>query len=77
LLLARELMELTGLVERLGNAIQRRDDAFELGALAAQVLRALRIRPDFRILELAVDLLETLALRVIVKDTSAVRQSAL
>ena len=75
--LARELVELAGLVERLLDAVQRPDDGFELGALSAQALRALGIRPDDGVLELAVDLFEPLALGFIVKDTSAARRSAL
>jgi hypothetical protein len=43
-------VQLAGLVERLLDAIQRTDDGFELGALAAQILRALRVRPDGGIL---------------------------
>jgi hypothetical protein len=35
LLLAGELVELRGFVERLIDAVQRRDDGFELGAFAA------------------------------------------
>jgi hypothetical protein len=35
LFLTRELVQLAGLVERFLDAIQRRDDGFELGALAA------------------------------------------
>jgi hypothetical protein len=70
-------VKLRGFVERLFDAIQRRDDGFELGALATQVLRTLRIGPDGGILQLAVDFLEPLALGVIVKDTSAARRSAL
>ena len=73
----RELVELAGFVERLLDAVQRRDDGLELGALAAQVLRALGVGPDGGVLELAVDFLEPLALRVIVKDTSAARRNAL
>jgi hypothetical protein len=75
--LARELVQLASLVERPLDAVQRCDDGLELGALSAQALRALGIRPDGRVLELAVDLLEPLALDVIVKDTSATRRSAL
>jgi hypothetical protein len=71
LFLGGQLVQLAGLVERLLDAVQRSDDSFELGALAAQGLRALGVRPDGRVLELAVDLFEPLALRVIVKDTSA------
>jgi hypothetical protein len=33
--LARELVQLAGFVERLLDAVQRSDDGFELGALAA------------------------------------------
>jgi hypothetical protein len=77
LLLARELVQLAGLVQGLRNAVQRGDDGLELGALAAQILGALGIRPDAGVLELAVDLFEALALRVIVKDTSATQRSAL
>jgi len=35
LFFASELVQLAGLVERLGDAVQRRDDSLELGALAA------------------------------------------
>jgi hypothetical protein len=34
LLFARELVELTGLVERFRDAVQRRNDGLELGSLA-------------------------------------------
>jgi hypothetical protein len=75
--LARELVQLCSFVERLLDSAQRADDGLELGALAAQGLRPLLLGPDRRILELAVDLFEALALDVIVKDTSAVGRSAL
>jgi hypothetical protein len=74
--LAREPVQLLSLAERLVDAAQRADDALELRALAAEVLRALGVRPDIRIFELAVDLFETLALRVEVKGTSAKRRCA-
>jgi hypothetical protein len=77
LLRGRELVELTGLVERLLDAIQRGDDGLELGALASQILRALGVGPDGGVFQLAVDFLEPLTFDVIVKDTSAARQSAL
>jgi hypothetical protein len=35
LFLAREIVKLAGFVEGLIDAVQRRDDGFELGALAA------------------------------------------
>jgi hypothetical protein len=69
-------VELVDLRERLLHAAQRADDGFELGALAPEALRALGVGPNGRILELAGDLLEPLALSVIVKGTSAARQSA-
>jgi hypothetical protein len=75
--LLRELVELGGLVETLLDAVQGCDDGVELGALEPQVLRTLGSGPDGGILELAVDLFEALALRVIVKDTSATQRSAL
>jgi len=50
---------------------QRADDLIELLLFPAEVLRALRIIPDVRILELAGDDFEALALRFEVKDTSA------
>jgi hypothetical protein len=70
-------MQLAGLAERFLDAVQRRDDGLELGALAAQALRALGVGPDGGIFELSIDFLEPLSLGVIVKDTSATRRSAL
>jgi hypothetical protein len=43
-------MELACFVERLLDAVQSRDDGFELGALPAQILRTLGIGPDGGIL---------------------------
>jgi hypothetical protein len=40
-----------------------------LGALLAELLRAFRVVPDVRILELAAYFLEPVALGVVVKDT--------
>jgi hypothetical protein len=77
LLLACELVELGRLAERLLDLAQRADYALELGALAAEILGALGVGPNVRIFELAVDLFETLALRVEVKGTSAERRCAL
>jgi hypothetical protein len=77
LFLARELVELGRLAKRLVDPVQRADYALELRALAAEILGALGVGPDVRIFELAVDLFETLALRVEVKGTSAERRCAL
>jgi len=49
-------VQLLGFPERLVDLAQRADDRLELGPFPAQSLRALRVRPDVRILELAVDL---------------------
>jgi hypothetical protein len=67
---AREVVELAAVVEPLGESGQDMDDAVELLLLLAEVLRALRIVPDLRILELAVDRGEARRLDVEVKDTS-------
>jgi hypothetical protein len=75
--LARERVQLRSLAERLVDLAQRADDGLELGAFPAQRLRALGVGPYVGILELAVDLFETLALRVEVKGTSAKRRCAL
>ncbi len=56
-----------------GQAVAERayavDDAVERCALLAELLRAFRIVPDVRILELAAYFLEPFALGVVVKDT--------
>ena len=45
------------------------DDAVELRAFLAELLRTLRIVPDVRVLELAPYFLEAFALGLVVKDT--------
>ena len=51
---------LAGLTKRIGQAADTADDAFEIRALLAEILRALRIVPDGRVFELARDFLEAL-----------------
>jgi len=53
----------------LGQLVDAVDDAFELRALTTQGLRALRLVPDPRVLELAQDLGQALLLARVVKDT--------
>jgi hypothetical protein len=65
----REREQLTGLGQPGTQPIERVDDALESRALAAELLRAILIVPDRRILELAEDLGEALAAAFIVKDT--------
>jgi hypothetical protein len=47
------------------------DDFLELGALLAELLGTLRVAPNVRLLELAADFLQALALVVVIKDTSS------
>jgi hypothetical protein len=51
--------------------IQAPHHLFELGTLPAEFLRAVRIAPNPRLLEFALYLLKTLALVVVIKDTSS------
>jgi hypothetical protein len=51
--------------------IETVDHPFELCALLAELLRALRVVPDARLLELARYFLETFVLVVVIKDTSS------
>jgi hypothetical protein len=49
--------------------VERADHAFELGALATELLGTLGVLPDGRVFELAQDLGQPLALSFIVKGT--------
>jgi hypothetical protein len=51
--------------------IETVDDFLELCALLAELLRALRIVPDARLLELARYFLKPFVLVVVIKDTSS------
>ena len=55
--------------DALGEPVDGADDAFELGALAAQRLRPFWLAPDLRVLELAQYLGQALLLAGVVKDT--------
>jgi hypothetical protein len=76
LLSGGELVQLRGFVERLVDAAQGTDDDLKRRAFAPEILRALGIGPDLRVLELSVYFLEALALRVIVKGTPGERRCA-
>ena len=56
---------------------QRADDAFERASFLAELLRALRVVPDLRVFELALDFREARRLHIEVKDTSAARRRAI
>jgi hypothetical protein len=75
-LFAGQLQQIPGFDE----AVIELDDgiynAFQPGPLLAQALCTLWIVPDIGILELALDLLEPLALRIEVKDTPSERRHA-
>jgi hypothetical protein len=51
--------------------IETVDHFLELGALLAELLRALRVVPDTGLLELAGYFLQAFALVVVIKDTSS------
>jgi hypothetical protein len=65
-----------GIRDAVLDAIERLDDGFEGFLFLAELLRALRVVPQFGILELAVQRVETRLLRLVVKDTSATRRFA-
>jgi hypothetical protein len=68
-LLRGQRVEVRGFRQRAIEPRELADDALERGALAAEPLRPLLIRPNVGIFELLVDLFETLTLLVVVKDT--------
>ena len=53
--------------------VQPDDDLFQPGPLLAERLRALRLVPDVRLFQLALDLGQPLRLLIVVKDTSSTR----
>jgi hypothetical protein len=65
----RELEQLAGFADAALQRFELVDDLREACALAPEVLRALRVVPDVRVLELAGDFLQPLALGIEVKDT--------
>ncbi|MGH8288674.1 MAG: hypothetical protein ACREV7_06545 [Steroidobacteraceae bacterium] len=71
-----ELEELRRIGNALGGAIELRDVGGESRALLAELLRALRLGPDGRVLELPPYLLEALFLVVVLKETSVARRCA-
>jgi hypothetical protein len=65
----RELEQLAGLDDAGLQPLELVDDLRETRALAPELLRALRVVPDVRVLELAGDFLEPFALGIDVKGT--------
>jgi len=64
-----EIEQIARFAERVGQRADAADDAIEIRALLAELLRALRVVPDFRVFELARDFFESFRLRIEVKDT--------
>jgi len=62
--------------EAAADAPERADERLERLLLLAELLRALRVLPQLRVLELAVQRREAALLRLVVKDTSAAPPTA-
>jgi hypothetical protein len=71
-----ELEELGRLADAAAGAVDLADVARQPGALAPELLGARRVGPDRRILQLPTDLLETLELAVVLKETPVANRSA-
>lgn len=65
----RELEQLRGIGDPFAGAVEIVDFVVQPGALAPELLRPLGLRPDFGVFELTADLLETLLLAVVFKET--------
>jgi hypothetical protein len=63
--------QFAGVAQTACQPVEVADDAFEIGALPPQFLRALGVVPDSGLLELASYLLEALVLGIVIKDTSS------
>ena len=64
-----QLEQFAGLVQADAQAVEGADHCLELGAFAAQFLRALRLVPDGGVFELAQDFGQALGAALVVKDT--------
>ncbi len=60
-----------GIAQTARELLQVADDAFQVGPFPAQLLRAVGLVPDAGLFELARYLLKTLALVIVIKDTSS------
>jgi len=68
-----ELEKLAGIGDAFGDAVDLGEVGAQAGALAPELLRPRRIRPDGRVLQLAGNLLEALLLLVVLKETPVAR----
>ena len=64
-----EVEQIAGFAQAVGQAADAADDAIELRAFLAQILRALRVVPDVGAFEFASDFFETFGLCLVVKET--------
>jgi hypothetical protein len=74
---SRKLEKLRRVGEADADAAERGDDRFQLLLFLAELLGALRVVPELRVFELAVQRREARLLRFEVKDTSAARPTAI
>src|SRR5207253_11396735 len=72
----RELEQLGGLGDCLRGTIDLAGVGSQPRALAPELLGALRVRPDGRVLELASHFLEALPLAIVLKETPVTRRRA-
>jgi hypothetical protein len=63
--------QLAGILQAIGDAIERADDLFQAGALAPQLLGLVRRVPDRGVFQLPAYLGQALALEVVFKETSS------
>jgi len=71
-----QVEQLAGIGEPAAEAVEVGERRVEPGPLATEFLRALRVVPDARIAQFPVQLLEPLALAVVLKGTPSARQGA-
>jgi predicted membrane metal-binding protein len=71
-----QLEQLGGVIDALGGAIDVRQVGREACPFLAELLRAIRLRPDRRILELPSYLLQALFLAIVLKETPEARRYA-
>jgi hypothetical protein len=74
--LLRHLVQLAVVGEVRGEVVDRRDHRVERALLAAELLGALRLVPDVRVLEGGVDLVQAQRFAIVVKDTPGGRPCA-
>jgi hypothetical protein len=72
-----QVEQFAALRQRAVGVVQRRQQVFEPGLLAAQFLRARGVVPDRGVFQLGIDFGQALLALVVLKDSPAARRSAL